>query len=51
MSDQSYTTSFTVNQSPEEIFKAVTNPRAWWSEEIKGDAEKQGDELILSNDQ
>ncbi len=36
MSDQQYTTSFTVDQSPEEVFAAVTNVRSWWSEEIEG---------------
>ncbi|MGH7441592.1 MAG: SRPBCC family protein, partial [bacterium] len=27
---------FTVKQSPTEVFAAVANPRAWWSEGIKG---------------
>jgi hypothetical protein len=42
MSDQNYTTSFTVDQTPEEVYKAVINPRAWWSEAIQGDTDKQG---------
>jgi hypothetical protein len=29
-----YTTSFVVDQSPEAVFAAVSNPRAWWSEDI-----------------
>jgi hypothetical protein len=47
MSAQSYTTSFTVDQSPEEVFKAVTNVRGWWSEGIQGGTEKQDDEFVF----
>lgn len=36
MNVQSYTTSFTVDQSPQEAFNAIINPRDWWSEEIEG---------------
>ena len=45
--DQSYTTSFTVDQSPEEVFKAVTNVRGWWSRGIEGNTEKQDDEFVF----
>jgi hypothetical protein len=37
-----YTTSFVVQQSPEAVFTAVTNPRAWWSEDIEGDTDRFG---------
>ena len=37
-----YTTSFVVEQSPEAVFAAVSNPRAWWSEDIQGDAGQVG---------
>jgi hypothetical protein len=47
MDDQSYTTSFTVEQSPEEVFKAVTNVRGWWSNAIAGNTEKQDDEFVF----
>lgn len=43
MSDQHFTTTLLVDQSPAEVYKAVTDPRAWWSEEIKGGTSKAGD--------
>jgi hypothetical protein len=45
MTNQSYTTSFTVDQSPQEVFDAINNVRAWWGEEIDGSAGKLGDEF------
>lgn len=47
MSDQNYTTSFTVDQSPEEVFAAVNNVRAWWSEDIEGSTDKPGTEFEI----
>ncbi len=34
--ENSYTTSFVVDQTPEEVYKAINNVRGWWSEEIQG---------------
>jgi len=45
MNDQNYTTSFTVDQTPDEVFKAVANVRGWWSGEIVGDTDKLGAEF------
>lgn len=45
MNSQNYTASFTVDQSPEDVFKAVTNVRGWWGEGIIGNTEKEGDEF------
>ncbi|SKA06371.1 Activator of Hsp90 ATPase homolog 1-like protein [Chitinophaga eiseniae] len=43
MADQNFATTLLVDQSPSEVYKAVTDPRAWWSEEIKGGTSKAGD--------
>jgi hypothetical protein len=45
MTAQSYTTTITVDQAPDEAFKAILNVRGWWSEEIEGDTGKLGDEF------
>ena len=45
MSDQNYTTSFTVDQSSEEVFAAISNVRGWWSGEIDGHTDKLGAEF------
>ena len=43
MSDQSYTTTFSVDRTREDIIAAINNPRAWWSEEIEGRTTQVGD--------
>ena len=45
MSGQHYTTTLAVDQSPEEVFAAITNPRGWWSEEINGPTDQLGAEF------
>jgi hypothetical protein len=45
MKAQGYTTSFTVDQSPEEVFKSINNVRAWWTGDIEGRTDRLGDEF------
>ncbi|TCO60655.1 SRPBCC family protein [Actinocrispum wychmicini] len=37
-----YTTKFTVEKHPSDVFRAVTNVRGWWSEEIDGPTDQVG---------
>jgi hypothetical protein len=42
MSDQSYTTTFTVDATPQEAFAAINNVRDWWSGVVQGDTDRLG---------
>jgi hypothetical protein len=49
MKNQNFTLSFSVDQSPEEVFNTILQVHKWWSglygEEFEGKAEKVGDEF------
>ena len=45
MKTESYTISYTVDRSPQEVFDAINNVRGWWSGEIDGRADKLGAEF------
>ena len=45
MTDQNYTTVFTVDRTPEEVFAAIKNVRGWWTGDIDGNPDKLGDEF------
>lgn len=43
MLKQDYSITFYVDQSPQEVFNAITNVRGWWSEELEGNSENLND--------
>jgi Activator of Hsp90 ATPase homolog 1-like protein len=45
MIDRSFTTAFSVDQTPEEAFNAINDVRGWWSGDIEGSSAKLGDEF------
>src|SRR5215213_1417340 len=48
--NQSYTTAFTVDQTPDEAFDAINNVRGWWSGVIEGNTDKLGEEFTYRYD-
>ncbi|HKA43754.1 MAG TPA: SRPBCC domain-containing protein [Burkholderiales bacterium] len=45
MKNHDFTSTFTVDQSPERVFDAISDVRRWWSGEVQGDTKKLGDEF------
>ncbi|WP_129670203.1 SRPBCC domain-containing protein [Phytoactinopolyspora endophytica] len=42
---ESFTTTFTVERTPEEVSAAISKPQVWWNQLIEGKAETVGDEF------
>ncbi|HTF27736.1 MAG TPA: hypothetical protein VK625_02770, partial [Flavitalea sp.] len=45
MKKHDFTTTIVVDQTPNQVFNAINNPRAWWSGEFTGNTEKLNDEF------
>jgi hypothetical protein len=45
MMKQGFTSSFSVDQTPQEAFASINNVRGWWSGQIEGDTDKLGAEF------
>jgi hypothetical protein len=45
MQTQDFTSSFTVEQTPAEVYGAINNVRGWWTGDIEGDAQALGAEF------
>jgi hypothetical protein len=47
MKNQNFSTAFTVEQTPEEVFEAINNAREWWAGKpgIEGSTDRLGDEF------
>jgi Activator of Hsp90 ATPase homolog 1-like protein len=45
MTYHNFRATFSVDQSPEEVFNAINNVRGWWSGEVEGDTDKPGAEF------
>lgn len=43
MSTADFTISFTTDKTPEEVFTAINNVKAWWCEDFTGESAKPGD--------
>ena len=45
MKNPDFTTTISVDQTPEQAFAAINNVRGWWSGKIEGDTDKLGAEF------
>ena len=48
MTHEYFTTSFTVPQSPQQVFEAINDVRSWWTGAIDGESEKIGDTFVYT---
>ena len=46
MKTKDFSTTMTVDQSPEDVYNAINNVRGWWSNSIEGGTEQLNDEFI-----
>ncbi|MCP2244498.1 SRPBCC family protein [Lentzea aerocolonigenes] len=43
--ERGYSTSYTVEQSPDEVYAAVLDVRSWWTGEVEGGTDEEGAEF------
>jgi len=46
MTTQGFSTTLLVDQTPAEVFNAITNVRGWWSQNITGNTSDQNGEFV-----
>lgn len=46
MSDQSFTTSFTIDRPAREVFDAINDVRSWWNEDLTGQSDRVNAEFV-----
>ncbi len=46
MTTTDFSTTILVDQTPEEVFKAVNNVRGWWSENVEGTTDKLNEQFL-----
>ena len=47
---EDFTTTYTVDQTPDEVFAAVVDVRGWWVDAIEGGTSQLGDEFVFLNE-
>lgn len=47
MKQTDFTIIIVVEQTPQEVFVAINDVRAWWSEDFEGASQKPGDEFVV----
>jgi len=47
MANQNFSVSFLVDQRPEEVYNAVNNVKAWWTDNLEGSSRKLNDEFAV----
>jgi uncharacterized protein YndB with AHSA1/START domain len=47
MANKNFQRTITVNASPEEVMKKISQVNGWWAKNVKGKAEKSGDKFTV----
>jgi hypothetical protein len=50
MNSQNYSTTYAVDRTPEEVFAAINNVRAWWIGEIEGRTDALNEEFTYRHE-